>query len=112
MSGNEGVSLTESIFHKLVKLIRHLQHAAFATDAGHAWRESLIDTVVGQIAALKPKLIGVKMKLQHVERYKHRGAFQVLTEADVMTMNQELTPIVFMDERDEHAKRFDNLIAE
>lgn len=110
LPGNEGVSLTEAIFQKRVKLIRHLQHADFATEVGHAWREALIDMVTGQIGGLNPELIAVKLKLQHVERYKLRGTFQVLTEADVMTMNQELAPIVFMDERDEHAKRFDNLM--
>lgn len=66
----------------------------------------------GELDGVDLPLIKLIRHLQHVERYKHRGAFQVLTETDVMTMNQELTPIVFMDERDEHAKRFDNLIME
>lgn len=109
-SGNEAVSITESIFQKRVKLIRHLQHADFVNDAGQKMREALIDTVVGQIQALNTELIAVKLKLQFVERFKERNAFQVLSESDVMTLNQELASLVYMDERDEHAKRFDNLM--
>lgn len=110
LTGGERGSLSELIFQKRVKLIRHLQHADFANDAGSKLREGLIDTVIEQIQALNPELIAVKLKLQYVERYKQRSAFQVLSESDVSTLNEHLAPLVFMDERDEHAKRFDNLM--
>ena len=106
----EVVSLTEAIFVKRVKLIHHLQHADFATAEGREMREGLIDIVVGQIEALNPELIAVRLKLQYVEKYRQRRAFLALTDSDVLTLGKELAPIVHMDERDEHAKRFDNLM--
>ena len=110
LSEGETVSLTEAIFRKRVKLIHLLQHGDFATAEGREMREGLIDIVVGQIEALNPELIAVRLKLQHVEKYKHRRAFLSLNESDVFTLGKELGPIVYMDERDEHAKRFDNLM--
>jgi len=108
--GEVGVSLTEAIFRKRVKLIHLLQHADFATAGGRELRENLIDIVVGQIEALNPELIAVKLKLQYVEKYKHRRAFLALSDSDVFTLGRELGPLVYMDGRDEHAKRFDNLM--
>ena len=110
LADGETLSLTEAIFRKRVKLIHLLQHANFATAEGREMREGLIDIVVGQIEALNPELIAVKLKLQYVEKYKHRRAFLALSESDVFTLGKELGPIVYMDERDEHAKRFDNLM--
>ena len=106
----ETVSLTEAIFRKRINLIHLLQHGDFATTEGREMREGLIDVVVDQIEALNPELIAVKLKLQYVEKYKHRRAFLSLNESDVLTLGKELGPIVYMDERDEHAKRFDNLM--
>jgi len=110
LSEGEVVSLTEAIFRKRIKLIHLLQHGDFAAAEGREMREGLIDIVVGQIEALNPDLIAVKLRLQVVEKYKHRRAFLALSESDVLTLGRELGPIVYMDERDEHAKRFDNLM--
>jgi type I restriction enzyme R subunit len=110
LSEGETVSLTEAIFRKRVKLIHLLQHGDFATAEGREMREGLIDIVVGQIEALNPELIAIRLKLQYVEKYKHRRAYLSLNESDVLTLGKELGPIVYMDERDEHAKRFDNLM--
>lgn len=110
LPGSEPVSLTEAIFQKRVKLIHYLQHADFATDEGRELREGLIDTVVEQIEALNPELITVKLKMQFVEKYKKRSAFLVLSESDVLTLNREIAPLVYMEDRDEFAKRFDNLL--
>jgi type I restriction enzyme R subunit len=110
LPGAEAQSLTEAIFAKRVRLIHLLQHSAFADDAYQEMREGLIETVVQQINALNPELIAVKLQMQHVEKYKNKEAFVCLEELDKHNLITYLAPIVYMDDTDEYAKRFDNFM--
>lgn len=110
LPGAEAQSLTEAIFAKRVRLIHLLQHSAFSDDAYQEMREGLIETVVQQINALNPELIAVKLQMQHVEKYKNKEAFVCLEELDKHNLITYLAPIVYMDDTDEYAKRFDNFM--
>lgn len=110
LKGAEAQSLTEAIFAKRVKLIHHLQHSAFAEDAYQELRSEIIETVVQQINALNPELVTVKLQMQHVEQYKNIEAFVCLEELDKHRLITYLAPIVYMDDTDEYAKRFDNFM--
>jgi type I restriction enzyme R subunit len=110
LPGAEAQSMTEAIFAKRVRLIHLLQHSAFADDAYQEMREGLIETVVQQINALNPELIAVKLQMQHVEKYKNKEAFVCLEELDKHNLITYLAPIVYMDDTDEYAKRFDNFM--
>jgi len=103
-------SLTEAIFAKRVRLIQALQEAAYVDEPYQKLRNELIDTVVGQINALNPELIAVKLKLQHVVKFKEKSSFACLSSADVHDLNEHLAPLVYMEEADEHAKSFDNFM--
>lgn len=110
LAGNEAKSLSESIFSKRISLIYHLQDAAYAEEEIQAIRTEMVDTVAEQIQMLNIELVSVKMKLQYVEKYKQVEAFVYLSDANKLELNQHLAPLVYMDEADEHAKRFDNLM--
>jgi type I restriction enzyme R subunit len=110
LPGAEAQSLTEAIFAKRVRLIHLLQHSAFADAAYQEMREGLIENVVQQINALNPELIAVKLQMQHVEKYKNKEAFVCLEELDKHNLITYLAPIVYMDDTDEYAKRFDNFM--
>jgi type I restriction enzyme R subunit len=70
----------------------------------------LIETVLRQINALNTDLISVKMQLQYVEKYKERDAFICLSDLDKHNLVTYLAPLVYMDDTDEYAKRFDNFM--
>lgn len=110
LEGKEAKSLSEAIFAKRVRLIHHLQPSAFAEESYQEIRTGLIDTVLQQINALNTELVSVKLQLQHIEKYKHREAFVCLNEEDKKNLIEHLAPIVYMDETDEFAKRFDNFM--
>jgi type I restriction enzyme, R subunit len=110
LPGGETPSLSELIFSKRVRLIQQLQHANFIGDDYHALRQQLIHEVWNQIKALNPELISVKMQLQYVEKFKHKESFVSLSDTDVYELNTNLASLVFMEDRDEYAKRFDNLM--
>jgi type I restriction enzyme R subunit len=110
LQGHDSVGLSEAIFIKRVRLICALQDASYIEDPYQKLRDRLIDVVHGQIAALSPELIAVKLQLEHVEKFKNKEAFVCLEDSHKTNLVTYLAPIVYMDETDEYAKRFDNLM--
>lgn len=110
IESNDTVSLTAAIFAKQVRLIQHLQEAAFVGAEYQIWREELIAGVVRQIQALNLELVAVRLQRQYVERYQNAGAFVCLSDSAQREIIQYLAPLVYLAEQDEHAKAFDNLL--
>ncbi|TJY42916.1 DUF4145 domain-containing protein [Cohnella pontilimi] len=110
LEGNETLSLAEAIFAKRVRLIHHLQHASFADEPHQSFRTKLVQTVLHQIHQLNSELVSVKLKLQYVEKFKRNEAFVCLSDTDKHQLIEHLASLVYMEELDEHAKRFDNLM--
>ncbi|MBB6732817.1 DEAD/DEAH box helicase family protein [Cohnella zeiphila] len=110
LEGNETMSLSEAIFAKRVRLIHHLQHAMFADDPHQQLRSELVQVVHRQVEQLNPELIAVKLRLQYVEKFKLSGAYVCLSDADKHELIVHLAALVYTDETDEYAKRFDNLM--
>lgn len=108
--GNETQSLSEAIFAKRVRLIHHLQDSAFIDDQYQAIRTGLIETVVQQVNVLNTELVSVKLQLRYIEKYKSTEAFVCLNESDKRDLIDYLAPIVYMDDKDEYAKRFDSFM--
>ena len=103
-------TLSENIFGKQVRLAAALQESAFAEERFQSLRETLLNTCHEQIQVLNPERIAVKLRLQYVQKYKERSAFDVLSEGDKGELIREIAPLVTLADTDEAAKRFDNLI--
>ena len=103
-------TLSENIFEKQVRLMVALQESAFADGDYPAWRKELADTCHGQVANLKRELIAVKMRLRYVEKYQKEDAFAYIDDLDKGELEREIAPLVFLDDPDEFAKRFDNFM--
>jgi len=110
LQGSEAQSLTEAIFAKRIRLIYHLQTSAFIDELYQAIRTELIVTVVQQIIELNIELVSVKLQLQYIEKYKRTDAYVCLSDLDKHNLIAFLAPIVYMDDTDEFAKRFDNFM--
>jgi type I restriction enzyme R subunit len=110
IESNDVQSVTEAIFSKKIRLIYHMQDAAFIDEAYQNWRRGLIDGSNAQIIALNPELISVKLQLQYVEKYKEKTAFVCLSDLDKHNLIQYLAPLIYLDDVDEVAKGFDNLM--
>ncbi|MGE5391796.1 MAG: DEAD/DEAH box helicase family protein [Deltaproteobacteria bacterium] len=108
--GSETGSLTETIFSRRVHMIYCLQNALYMKEAYQQLRSELVDIVHNQILALNQELVAVRLQREFVEKYKVKEKFQALSEGEAGELSRSLGPLVFMDEPDEYAKRFDNLI--
>lgn len=106
----ETKTLSENIFGKQVRLMMALQESTFADGDYQAWRKELAETCHGQVANLKRELIAVKMRLRYVEKYQKEDAFAHISELDKGELEREIAPLVFLDDPDEFAKRFDNFM--
>lgn len=110
IESQDSESLTEAIFSKQVRLIYDLQETAFVDDSYQNWRNKLIEEIHFQIRALNPELVSVRLQLQFVETYKEKSAFVCLADNDKSNLVNYLAPLVYMDDKDEYAKVFDNLM--
>jgi len=110
IEGNETVKLEEAIFGKRIRLIHSLQHSIFSDENYQAWRSELVETALKQIQSLNIELIAVKLKLRYVEKFKVAKAFMALGEFDKSELVSHIAPLVYSDENDEYAKRFDNFM--
>lgn len=52
----------------------------------------------------------MKMKIHLLERYAHKNVFESLSENDVLTLKEEIFPLILSTDEDELAKIFDYLI--
>lgn len=108
--GKETKSLSENIFGKKIRIAAALQESAFAEKGYQTWRQELISGCCDQVAALNTAITSVKLQLQYVEKYKHLEAYACLSEGDKGELISYLAPIVYLDDDDEYAKRFDNFM--
>lgn len=108
--GQSAQSLSETLFTRRVALIAHLQDAAYGAEAYQTWRSSLAETCRGQVTALNPALVSVRLRLRAVSRYREAEAYVCLSEGDVATLSREVAPLVREPEADEATKRFDALM--
>ncbi|WP_348620284.1 DEAD/DEAH box helicase family protein [Paenibacillus polymyxa] len=107
---SEAQSLSESIFAKRIRLIYALQQAVFVDEPYQNFRSILVETVLHQIHDLNAELISVKLQLQHVEKYKKTETFEFISDLDKSRLVESIAPLVYMDDPDECAKRFDSLM--
>ena len=101
-------SLSESIFCRKIALIFALQSAGGA-DNGEL-RRALAAECCSQVKALNGELTAVKLQRRWVEKYRRSEAFDDLSQGDKGELMDHIAPLVFSDDDDEAAKRFDNFI--
>lgn len=110
IEGKDTESLSEKIFSKRVRLIKNLQSADFLGTEYQNWRSELVSTVLQQVQALNKELVAVHMQLRHVEKFEKQEAFTCISEQDYHDLSRHVAPLATMDDKDEYAKRFDNLM--
>ena len=108
--GKETKSLSENIFGKKIQIMSALQSATFADDSYQEWRKSLVSECHKQVERLNSDIISVRLKREFVEKYKKEEAFDSLSEGDKGELIDKIASLVFFDDEDEFAKRFDNFM--
>ena len=110
MEATVATSTQASIFSKRIKLIFHMQDVAFIGEEYQALRNALVEEVFNQITSLAPDRIDVRMKRKYVDKYCSKDAFICLSEQDKSELIGNIADLVSMQDPDDKAVEFDNLM--
>lgn len=108
--GREVKTLSESLFGRRVKLAAALEEGAYCGEDFQSWRRELTERCRAQVAALNTSLVSVRLNLRWVEKFKIAEAYAHIGESDKSDLLRHVAPLVYSDEDDEFAKRFDNFM--
>lgn len=110
IEGKETQTLSEAIFAKQVRLVSLLQQPQFGDEGHMTLRKALTETLCTQVAQLNYEQISVCLQRGVIEKFKELSAFGQLSEQDCYDLIHRLAPLVYNEEQDEYAKRFDNFM--
>ena len=105
------VSLTERLFGLQAEIAFHLQHLKYQKDpVTKKLHESLKNTLKEQVSKLSDNHISVRAKWEKVSKFKNADSWQYISELDVLTLKDDIAPLIPKNTLDENAKKFDILI--
>jgi type I restriction enzyme, R subunit len=110
IEASASASTYASIFSKRIKLIFHLQQESFIEDNYQVFRNALVNEVNNQIARLSVERIDVKLKRKYVNSFRTNNAFTCLSEQDKTDLITHIANLVSMEDNDDKAVEFDNLM--
>ena len=110
IEGRDTENITTKIFKKRMQIITALQDSAYTGPEYQVWRNSIVSTCCGQVQALNLDLTPVRMHREQVEKYSKPEAFRCLGETEKGELSEIIAPLVFMNDRDDQAKAFDNFM--
>lgn len=94
-------------FIRMVQIIRLLQDANYAEMDYQIIRDAMVDHVVGDVQAMNPERIEVRLELRYVEQYKVRKEYECLDDVNKEEIIAHLAGLVVSGEKDEAAINFD-----
>lgn len=103
-------SLAESIFCKEIGIVAALQSSDFIGDDYQEMRTEHVKRCYERIAKLNNLLLAVRLNRKYVEKYKDEKLFGCINESDKSELEKFIAPLVFYEEKDEYALRFDNFM--
>ena len=108
--GSDTKSLSENIFGKKIRLAGAMQESAFADDSYQQWRKQLVAECHEQVCVLNVELVSVRLKREFIERYNKIDNFIYINESAKGELITHIAPLVYTNDPDEYAKRFDNFM--
>ena len=108
---NITVSLTERLFGLQAEIAFHLQHQQYQEDpVTKNLHDSLKNTLKEQVNKLSDDHITVRAKWENVSKFKNADSWKYISELDVLTLKDDIAPLIPKNTLDENAKKFDILV--
>lgn len=104
------LALQGAIFNLKARIALKLQDIVYQTEELISFRKALVSDMALKVKALNWDNFAVKQHLKYVELYAVKENYTALTYADVLTMGEELAPLILPDEENVSAVRFDALL--
>ena len=103
-------SLTENIFNIKIDIIKALEHLDYQVDNLIKYRNELIDNILKDISNINRDRFNANMRIHLIDKYSNKETFETLSEKDVLTLKEEISPLIISTDEDELAKSFDYLM--
>ena len=104
-------SLSERIFGARADIAAALQTAKYQEDEyAKSFHDDLKSTLLDQVRRLNDHHIAVRDKWSGVSRFRKPEAWQYLSAVDVLTLKNDIAPLVSLPGEDETALKFDLLV--
>ena len=106
------MALQGAIFSLKFDIAYKLQELPFQVERLIAYRNQLVDYLIGKVKELNKENFAVRQHLRYVERYSILKNYQALSYEESLMVRQELAPLIEPENDDPKALRFDALIYE
>jgi len=109
-SVTESQSLTERLFCLRADIAFHLQHLKYQEDTFCKWlHDELKAMLIQQVSSLSDHHISVRNRWEAVSHFKSPDSWTYISAVDVLTLKNEISPLLPKNTQDENAKKFDVL---
>ena len=102
--------LQAALFRLKAQLAWKLQELPCQTPELQAFRETLVEEMLGKVRALSRENFAVRQHLKYVELYSAPESYQALSYENTLQMGQELAPLLAPEPDEPQALRFDALL--
>ena len=104
-------SLTERLFCLRTDIAFHLQHQKYQEDEYcKLLHDDLKALLCEQVCSLSDSHISVRAKWESVSHFKDRDSWKYISELDVLTLKNDISPLLPKNTMDDGAKKFDVLL--
>lgn len=104
------MALQGAIFSLQFEISFKLQDLQYQTERLIAYRKALVEHMTGKVQELNRDNFAVRQHLKYVDLYSIEKNYQTLTYEDILTVKQELAPLIEPEKDDAKALRFDALM--
>lgn len=103
--------LSQFIFELKVDILKELSNSNYFNDESYIkYKNSILNDLVAGIHSLNTNRFDVKQKLKFVEKYKESTNWQSLTDISVKEIKDNISILIFSNDKDEAAKQFDRVM--
>lgn len=104
------MTLTQRLFNTRLDIAVILQEAKYQDNkTAHDFCEQLKDILHGQVSTLNDAQIAVRQQWELIDRFRKRKNWQYVSPVDTLAMKKHIAPLVFTNDTDLAAKKFDLL---
>lgn len=103
-------TLQGAIFKLKAEMVYKLQHMDYQTEDLVKFRESLVEDLLNKAKELNRKNFSIRQHLKCVEVFSTEETYKSLTYENLELLKNELAPLVYPDEDEINAVRFDSLM--
>lgn len=104
------IPLQGAIFNLKFQIAYKLQDLVYQTEELKAWRQQLVEDMVGKVKELDQKKFDVRQHIKYVDTYSKPENYNALTYENCIDVKNELAPLIKPDEDEINAVRFDALM--